>query len=332
VKVLATSVLSVSVLLLFLLVGCNPTKKAGTPSSAAGFRVVATTGMVGDLVRRVAGDRAQVTTLIGEGVDPHLYRPTSDDVGKMMKADLIFYSGLGLEGAMQSAFESAGRRGNVVIAVTDQIPKERLRFPSEFSGHPDPHVWNDPGLWKLCLERVVAVLSESDPDHAAGYAERGAIYRQELEQLDEYARTCLATIPKQNRYLVTAHDAFGYFSTAYELTERSVQGISTDSEPGVQDINNLVDFLVQNKIPAVFVEATVNADSLRAVMERCEQRRWLVRQGGMLYSDSMGRPGSYEGTYSGMMDHNVTTVVRALNGTVQEGGFQQFLNQVPGKQ
>ncbi|SFJ47078.1 metal ABC transporter solute-binding protein, Zn/Mn family [Planctomicrobium piriforme] len=310
-------------ILLILILGLSA---CGKPPAAAKhdgpLNVVVTTSMVGDLVRHVAGDRAQVTALMGEGVDPHLYRPTSTDVGHMMKADILFYSGLGLEGAMQTAFESASKRGNTVIAVTDQLPKDVLHFPSQFSGHPDPHVWNDPGLWRKCLARVSEVLSEKDPEHAAEYRERAAAFDKELEALDQYAREAIATIPAENRYLVTAHDAFGYFSHAYGLTEKSVQGITTESEPGVQDINNLVDFLVQHKIPALFIEATVNAGSLRAVMERTKERGWTVAQGGLLYSDSMGTPGAYEGTYIGMIDHNVTTIVKALRGKAPEGGMQ----------
>ncbi|HWL08602.1 MAG TPA: zinc ABC transporter substrate-binding protein [Planctomicrobium sp.] len=308
--------------------GCSSSSSKSNETSD-GLRIVATTSMVGDLVRRVAGDRAQVTTLIGEGIDPHLYRATSTDVGKMMKADLVFYSGLGLEGAMESAFKNAVRRGKMVVPVTDAIPKSRLRFPDGVTGHPDPHVWNEPGLWLHCLDLVVTSLSEKDPQYATAYQERAAVYRQELKQLDRYARELIETIPEGNRSLVTAHDAFSYFANAYGLEERSVQGISTESEPGIQDINNLVNELVKKQIPALFVEATVNADSLRAVMERCQNKGWTVRQGGTLYSDSMGPAGSYEGTYPGMIDHNVTTIVRALNGTVLDGGFQQYKNRIP---
>ncbi len=313
------------IVVLALISGCDPQKGSPQPVGPEGLKVVVTTSMVADLVRHIAGDRAEITTLIGEGVDPHLYRPTSDDVGKMMNSHILFYSGLGLEGAMQSVFERVAKRGKTVVAVTDQIPESELRMPPEFAGHPDPHLWNAPALWLKCLDRIAAVLSEHDPDHAAAYAERADTYRQELQKLDHYVRASIETIPAENRYLVTAHDAFGYFAKAYGLQERSVQGISTESEPGVQDVNRLIDFLVEKKIPSLFVEATVNSDSLRAVMERCAQRGWTVRQGGTLFSDSMGPPGSYEGTYPGMIDHNVTTIVRALNGTPMEGGFLQYL-------
>jgi manganese/zinc/iron transport system substrate-binding protein len=302
---------------------CRPALQTASNGSPSPLKIVATTGMVSDLVQHVVGEHAQVTTLIEEGIDPHLFRPTASDVGKMMQADILFYSGLGLEGAMQTAFEHAQRRGRTVIAVTDRLPRDLLRFPGEFAGHPDPHLWNAPGLWRQCLPRIAEIMSQFDPSHAEDYARNAAAWNIELQALDDYARQTLATIPESQRFLVTAHDAFGYFSQAYGLQERSVQGITTDSEPGVQDINQLVNFLVEQRIPALFVEATVNPASLKAVMERCQERGWTVRQGGLLFSDSMGSPGTPEGTYVGMIEHNVNTVTRALNGNVPENGFMR---------
>jgi manganese/zinc/iron transport system substrate-binding protein len=246
----------------------------------------------------------------------------------MMKADLIFYSGLGLEGAMQGAFQRASQSGKTVVAVTDSLPKDELRFSSQFAGHPDPHVWNDVGLWSDCLETIVATLSKVDETHAGEFAANSQAYRLELTKIDAYARQSLASIPQGQRYLVTAHDAFSYFARAYGLEERSVQGITTESEPGVQDINALVDFLVQNKIPMLFVEATVNSANLRAVVEGARQRGWQVRLSDqVLFSDSMGAAGTYEGTYIGMIDHNVTAISRGLGGTAPERGMQRKLKE-----
>lgn len=283
--------------------------------------IVVTTGMVGDLVRHVAGDRATVVALMGEGVDPHLFRPTSDDIGMLMQADVVFYSGLLLEGAMQTAFQRAARTGKPVVAVTAGLPPDLLRRSAEFEGHPDPHVWHDAGLWARCLDQIVDVLSRHDPEHAEEYRGNAEAYQRELERIDDYAREAVASIPEGRRFLVTAHDAFEYFSRAYGIEVRSVQGISTESDPGVQDINELVDFLVRNQIPAMFVEATVNVANVRAVLEGAQRRGWTVRQGGTLYSDSMGPPATYEGTYIGMFDHNVTTIVRSLGGSVPERGL-----------
>lgn len=307
------------------LFGCPAPSSAPSDSKTTGLKIVVTTSMVADLVRNVVGEQGDVVELIGEGVDPHLYRPTASDVSKMMKADLLFYSGLALEGAMESAFQNASRRGGTVVAVTDQLPKDLLRFPDGGTTHPDPHVWNAPGIWLQCLDRIVEVLAEKDPENAAVYRQRATDYQERLKLLDRYVTEAVGSIPAENRFLVTAHDAFGYFAHVYKLQEHSVQGISTESEPGVQDINNLVDFLVKQRVPALFVEATVNSDSLKAVIERTRQNGWEVKLGGTLYSDSMGAPGTPAGTYPGMIEHNVNTIVAALNGKVPEGGFEAYL-------
>ena len=317
-------ILWLAVLSLVLCTGCPSGESSSSQSGstdAAPVNIVTTTGMVADLVRNVAGERAQVTGIMGEGVDPHLFRPTSRDISQLLQADIVFYSGLRLEGAMQTALERAAGSGKHVVAVTEDLPHDLLRTSPDFPDHPDPHVWGDAALWSRCLEVVVRVMSEALPEHAEEFEANAADYRKELLEIDEYARKSIATIPEDSRYLVTAHDAFAYFSKAYGIEERSVQGITTESEPGVQDINQLVDFLVKNKVPAIFVEATVNEANLRAVMEGAANRGWKVTIGGTLFSDSMGQPGTYEGTYIGMMDHNITTITRALHGEAPERGL-----------
>lgn len=305
--------------------GCETSTLPEERLNAAGqkqLRIVVTTSMVGDLVRHVVGDYGHVTGLMGEGVDPHLFRPTSRDLGLMMQSDVLFYSGLGLEGAMQPAFERAEKNGRIVVAITRKLPQDRLIYSTRFIGHPDPHVWNDAGIWASCLDEVVDVLSQVDSAHAAEFANNAAGYRQALLEYDQYARDAIGSIPVESRYLITAHDAFSYFARAYQIEEKSVQGITTESEPGVQDINNLVDFLVKHRIPALFVEATVNSANLRAVIEGAQHQGWIVREGGTLFSDSTGTPGTYEGTYLGMFDHNVTTIARSLGGTAPKLGFR----------
>ncbi|MCL4170460.1 UNVERIFIED_CONTAM: hypothetical protein GTU68_008044, partial [Idotea baltica] len=227
--------------------------------------------MVGDLVKHVAGKHAQVIGLMGEGVDPHLFRPTTKDVGQMMNADVIFYSGLMLEGAMEQAFENAARNGKQVTAITSDLPKSYISYSAEFEGHPDPHAWNDAGAWHLCLDHIVAELSNADSEHAAEFKANAEAYREEIKKVDEYAKKVIATIPEDQRYLVTAHDAFEYFGKAYGIEVKAVSGISTESKPGVQDINNLVNFLVEKKVPAIFVEATVNEADIKAVVEGAAQ-------------------------------------------------------------
>ncbi len=308
--------------------GCADRGPAGSaadqsPGSNAGaYSVVCTTGMVADIVRQVAGSRANVTPLMGEGVDPHLYVPTRSDIVRLRDADVIFYNGLFLEGQMQETFQTLASSGKPVFAVTADISQSELRAPPGFKGHPDPHVWNDVGLWSRTVETVAARLAAYDADHADEYRANATAFREQLVALDAYARQAIASIPEAQRYLVTAHDAFGYFGHAYGIAVESVQGITTESEPGVDDINRLVDLLVTKQIPAIFVESSVSEANLQAVMNGAQSRGWTVINGGTLFSDAMGRAGTHEGTYIGMIDHNVTTIARALGGEVPERGMK----------
>lgn len=276
--------------------------------------------MVTDLVRSVAGDKANVTGLMGEGVDPHLYTPTRGDVQKLLEADVVFYSGLLLEGQMTDTFTQVARQGRPVFAVTESIDRDKLIQPE--GGHWDPHVWMDVQLWSKATEFVAQSLSELDPANANYYQQNAAEKLAELKRLDAYARETIGSIPKQQRVLVTAHDAFEYFARAYDIEVRSVQGISTESQAGVNDINKLVDFIVERKIRAIFVESSVSAKNIQALVEGAQSRGWSVAVGGELFSDAMGKPGTYEGTYEGMIDHNVTTMARSLGGTAPPGGMQ----------
>jgi len=282
--------------------------------------------MVTDIVKEVAGTHANVVGLLGEGVDPHLHDATRNDVAQLSKADVILYSGLHLEGRMADTFEGLARKGKPVFAVTDGIDKSYLRKPAEFEGHYDPHVWMDVGAWSKCVEFVVNTLSEHDPAHAEDYKQNGDAYRAKLATLDEYARKSIASIPEDQRMLVTAHDAFGYFSQAYNIPVHSPQGISTESEAGVDDINKLVDLLVDRKLKAIFVESTVNPKTLQAVIEGAAKRGHIVKVGGNLYSDAMGAGGTYEGTYIGMIDHNATVIAHALGGMAPERGLNGKLS------
>lgn len=290
----------------------------GSLLSAEPIKVVSTTGMVADVVRNVGGDRVEVTALIGEGVDPHLFKPTRDDVSKMLGADMIFYSGLLLEGRMEETFKKIGAKGKPVVAIAGEID------PSMLSGdehHPDPHVWMDPALWARTVPLVAAALSARDPEGRATYEARAARYSEELKSLDEYVKRVIMSIPADRRLLITAHDAFHYLARATGMTVMSIQGISTESEAGVADINRLVDEVVARKIPAVFVESSVPDKNVRAVMEGAAARGHTLVLGGTLFSDAMGATGTYEGTYQGMLDHNATTIARALGGEAPAGGM-----------
>ncbi len=285
------------------------------------YKVVTTVGMVTDIVRQVAGDRAEVSGIIGEGVDPHLYKPTRNDVAALMGADVVFYSGLMLEGKMADTLVKLARTGKPVYAVTEQLDEKDLLEPDGFGGHFDPHVWMDAGAWRKAVDVVATALSEFDADNRAAYLSRARQYGGELERLDAYVREVIATIPEGQRVLVTAHDAFHYFGRAYGIKVMGIQGISTESEAGLRDINRLVDFIVTNKVRAVFVETSVADRNVRALVEGAKSRGHEVIIGGTLFSDAMGRPGTYEGTYIGMLDHNATTITRALGGNAPTRGM-----------
>jgi manganese/zinc/iron transport system substrate-binding protein len=296
---------------------------------ATPIAVVATTGHVADVVRGVAGDRARVEQLLGEGVDPHVYKLTRSDVVRLTGADVVFYNGLLLEGKMTDALIRVAASGRPVHAVTELIPEDRLLSPPEFEGAHDPHVWMDVAAWSLAADVVRDRLSALDPEGAETYARNAAAYRARLEGLDAYARRTLASIPEGSRVLVTAHDAFNYMGRAYGLEVRGIQGISTESEAGLREIEALVELLVSRRIPAVFVETSVSERNVRALVEGAAARGHRVAIGGSLYSDALGAPGTYEGTYAGMIDHNVTTIARALGGEAPARGHGGQLAALP---
>lgn len=284
-------------------------------------RIVCTVGMVADIVRNVAADKADVRAIIGEGVDPHLYKPTRNDVAALQSADVVFYSGLMLEGKMSDALVRVGRGGKPVYAVTELLDEKSLLEPPAMQGHFDPHVWMDVSAWSKAVEAVARALGETDPPNAALYEANAKRYQAELAALHDYARSAIASIPEKCRILITAHDAFNYFGRAYGIRVLGIQGISTESEAGIGDIERLVDEIVRNNVPAVFVESSVADKNVRALLEGAAARGATVRLGGTLFSDAMGPAGTYEGTYIGMIDHNVTTITRALGGDAPPRGL-----------
>lgn len=305
--------------------GCTErqTARADGPNGYP-YEIVTTVGMVRDIVEQVAGDRARVTGLIGSGVDPHLYKPTRNDVIALQRADVVFYAGLMLEGKMADTLEKIGRT-KPVFAVTEKIERGYLLAPPDMEGHPDPHVWMDPAAWAKCVEAVADALSKWDPAGAEGYRARAEPYVARLHELKAYGERVIATIPERSRVLITSHDAFNYFGRAFNLRVMGVQGLSTESEAGLQDINLLVDRIVARDISAVFVESSVSAKNIQALIDGARARGRSVAIGGELFSDAMGEPGTYEGTYVGMLDHNITTVTRALGGQAPARGMQNKL-------
>ncbi|MEC8115353.1 MAG: zinc ABC transporter substrate-binding protein [Planctomycetota bacterium] len=292
------------------------------PASAGELRCLATTGMVGDLVKAVVGDRGKVEVLMPSGVDPHLYQPTRSDLMKVLASDVIFYNGLHLEGRMDEAFVRAQESGRSVCAVAEELPEQSLLRDAEDLEAHDPHVWMDPKHWRAVLVAIRDRCVLLDPDGREAYESNTKAYAKQLEALDGYASQVLQSVPEKMRVLVTAHDAFGYFGKRFGFEVIGLQGISTESEASVQDVNRLVDVLVQRKIPAIFVESTVPEKGIRALIEGADARGHPVAIGGSLYSDAMGTAGTWSGTYLGMIDHNVTAIARALGGQAPEAGWR----------
>jgi manganese/zinc/iron transport system substrate-binding protein len=271
-------------------------------------RVVTTVNFITDLVQQVGGNRVRVEGLMGAGVDPHLYRPSAGDVRRLQQAHLIIYNGLHLEGKMM---EILGRMPNA-IAVADAIPRDRLIRTPE--GEYDPHIWFDPTLWQLAVNRVRDALSRVDPAGASLYRANAEAYNRRLDQLDAFIRQQIAQVPREQRVIITAHDAFEYLGRRYGIEVRGIQGISTVAEAGVRDIQEVADFVVQRRIRAIFVEATVPRRNIDAVIAAARAQGWRVSVGGELFSDAAGEPGTPTGTYVGMMEHNIRTIVHGLLG------------------
>lgn len=278
------------------------------------INVVATVGMIADVARRIGGECTQVTALMGAGVDPHLYTATERDVETLFEADIIFYGGLHLEARMIDVFEQIrDGMGKPTIPVSEAIP-ENLRLMSPAYNQPDPHVWMDVQLWMFAAGSVEQGLSEYAPAYADYFAANLAAYTIELEALDAYAREQIARIPLEQRVLVTAHDAFQYFSRAYAIEVFAPQGITTESEVGVQNIRDMIQLLIDRQIPAIFVETSISPDVVEAIVAGAEDQGHDVVIGGLLYSDALGDEGTFEGTYIGMITHNVDAIVSGLLG------------------
>jgi manganese/zinc/iron transport system substrate-binding protein len=295
---------------LLLIAACG----GGTPESSdeSAINVVATTNIVADLVIRVGGPEVEVETLMGPGIDPHLYKASAGDVRRMGAADAIFYSGLHLEGKMSEVFERMGESGVPSVAVAECVPGDALITSSGFSGIHDPHVWFDVALWSRTVECVADALCELDPDAADLYRRRADNVVEELEDLDLWVRMRVLNLTPNRRVLVTAHDAFGYFGRAYGFEVRGLLGMSTASEAGTSDVQELASFIVERRIPAIFVETSVPPRYVQALQEAVQARGFSVEIGGSLYSDSLGNPDTPEGSYAGTVRANVETIVTAL--------------------
>lgn len=297
------------ILFLPLLAGC------GDGGQAAGedgrLHIVTTTGIIADTASRVAGQHARIEALMGPGVDPHLYKASESDVRRLTGAELILYNGLHLEGKMGDILTKMARN-KPVAQVTETIPQDRLREPPELAGQYDPHVWFDVSMWKQTLTPIAQELARLDPEHAREYEANAAAFRTELDELDAWVQQQIGTIPPDQRVLVTAHDAFGYFGRRYGMEVIGIQGISTLSEAGLHDVDRVISLILEKKVKAIFIEASVPRRTVEAVQAGARARGHQVAIGGQLFSDSLGAAGTPEGTYVGMVRANVSTIVKAL--------------------
>lgn len=288
------------------------------------IRVVATVAMVGNVVAAVGGDEVEVITLMGTSVDPHLHRPTRDDLRELENADIVFYSGYHLEGKMAEVLHDlSARKPSIAVAERTGLGIKA----DDGSDSYDPHLWMDPGRWRSTADVIAEELGKMRVAKSADFAQRAADFKTECDALSAYGTQVMASVPEAHRVLVTSHDAFRYFRMAFGVRELSLQGISTESEASLQKINSVINEVVRLKLPAVFVESSVPRKSVQALIDACKSQGHDVRIGGELYSDAMGLDGTYEGTYIGMIDHNLTTIVRALGGTAPERGLNGKLHE-----
>lgn len=318
----AIAIFSLLLTSLLCLPGCEVVRRESVEDRR--FKVVATTGMIADLVRQIGAEHVRVEQLIRNGIDPHLYRPVTDDVRSIAGADIVFYNGLNLEGRMISVLGASQLR-------SQRIPVcERLNLSSKTGsaagdahtasdGHyADPHCWMDVSLWIEVSQIIEDVLAATDNTHAAAFRENGELLRKRLAALDEQGRRWIKNIPEPQRILVSTHDAFRYFGERYGIEVQGVHGISTASEAGLHRVEELVRLIVDRKVPAVFVESSVSDKSIRSLMEGAQRHGFDVQLGGELFTDSTGPEGEETGTYEGMMRHNFRTITNALGGRSED--------------
>ncbi|HCK14171.1 TPA: manganese transporter [Candidatus Poribacteria bacterium] len=317
-------IISLGLLWITVLFSCTDQQRVSPPAQkltdnleirGRPIRVVTTIGMIADLAKNIGGEMVEVTSLMGTGVDPHLYKASAGDVTLVSQADLILYNGLHLEAGISGVLERlSDQKPNQVLAVTKNIDRLKLTAPPEFAGAYDPHVWFDVTLWTNVAETIRSALVKLMPSAEAHFQTRAKKYILQLEDLHIYVKEKATQIEASKRVLVTAHDAFGYFGQAYGFEVRGLQGISTATEAGTADVRNLAQFIADRKIPAIFVESSVPRQSIEAVQAAVQARKFEVQIGGELFSDAMGNPDTKEGTYIGMVQHNIDTIFDGLTG------------------
>lgn len=301
-----TRILLLVLVFTIILTGCEPGEK-----DSGKLQVLTTIGMIGDVAKNIGGDVIDVVSLMGPGVDPHLYKASAGDVQRLSDAELILYNGLHLESKMGEIIEQMGSR-KTTIAVTRNILESSLISDENNDKAFDPHVWFDVRLWKIAALEIKQALVSADPDNKEVFEKNYKEYSTKLDELHEYVRIRAAEVKKEQRVLITAHDAFGYFGEAYGFEVRGLQGISTAAEAGAGDVKGLADYIADNKIKALFIESSVPRRNVEALQAAVKDRGFSVEIGGELFSDAMGDPGTLKGTYLGMVRHNIDTIVEAL--------------------
>lgn len=299
--------------ILLLLVGITFFTACKNPDkNSEKLTVVTTTTMITDLVKNIGGDSIQVNGLMGAGVDPHLYKASEGDVSKLYQADIIFYNGLHLEGKLTEVFEKMENQGKVQVALAENLDKSILIDSEDFASNYDPHVWFNINYYKQFAEQVYQALETANPENERYFKENFEQYVVNLEKLSQEITDLISELPKEQRILITAHDAFNYFGEAFDFEVVGLQGLSTTAEAGVQDVQRLSTFIIENNVKAIFVESSVPQRTIEALQEAVQARGKEVVIGGSLYSDALGDPSSKEGTYLGMYRHNVATIINAL--------------------
>lgn len=299
-----------SVVLLIFLVILASCKNVETTRNGK-LKIVTTTTMITDLVKNIGQDSVSVQGLMGSGVDPHLYKASEGDVTKLTSADVVFYSGLHLEGKLVDVFEKMGRNSNT-IALAEALDKNGLIGSEYFASNYDPHIWFNIEYWKQITKYLTTELGKLDPENATFYEQNKDRYLKKLDALEDEVRNTIATLPEEKRVLVTAHDAFNYFGKEYGFEVIGLQGLSTATEAGVQDVQNLAKLIIDKQVKAIFVESSVPKRTIEALQKAVQSEGYDVQIGGTLYSDALGTTGTVEGTYIGMFRYNVNTIVGAL--------------------
>jgi len=303
-------ILLLGLVIVVMLTSCS---SAGQNKTEKGpLNIVTTTSMITDMVKEIGGSAVNVNGLMGAGVDPHLYKASEGDVNKLFKADMVIYSGLHLEGKLVEVFENMEHQHIKMVAITDTIDRKLLISSALFASNYDPHVWFDISLWKAASAYVAQKLSTADPENRNLYNTNLNRFLSKLDSTEKVIREKISSLPSEKRILITAHDAFNYFGKAYGFEVLGLQGISTATEAGVKDVQNLANYIVEHKVKAIFVESSVPKRNIEALQEAVRSKGFDVVIGGTLFSDALGNPGTAEGTYSGMIIFNVNTIVDAL--------------------